>query len=296
MLWSVSRPSKILADCAALALSAALVGCGPSRIRAGHGADGDPQDLGAPAGDLSPSAPDLGPFPDLPMSPPEPVHVVLTADNAYVFGWGDQSQVAHLYGRPGTTSAGDIFDCPIGKGPEAYDVDGKDAPADAYLYVVAWCDDSTTQGLIGEFLRGQSVLRTGDAGWEVCATGIYKDAGNGAVGPTQDEVNAQLTLCNAGAVSTSTGSGGWVDEVGAVTPGAVGTLVFGEDNSDPGGDFPITCQMDSMGQRGVDAEAKWMWYLPPGYPGSDPFRHPGGHNPTRAFLIFRLPAAEITIQ
>lgn len=163
--------------------------------------------------------------------------------------------------------------------------------------MVAWCDDSTTQGLIGEFIRGQSVLRTGDAGWEVCATGVYKDAGSGAPGPTQDEVNTQLALCNAGTVSTASGSGGWVNEHGAVTAGAVGTLAIGEDNrTSRNPDFPIVCQMDDLGNRGVDAEAKWMWYLPPGYPGSDPFVHPGGHNPTRAFLIFRLPAAEITIQ
>lgn len=117
-----------------LAAFVALAACGPSRVRSGSGNHADlglsQGDLGAP--DLAQAPLDLG-FPDLTLPPPEPVHVVLTADNAYVFGWGDQGQVAQLYGRPGTTSAGDIFNCPIGKGPEAYDVAGEDAPGDAYL-------------------------------------------------------------------------------------------------------------------------------------------------------------------
>ncbi len=221
------------------------------------------------------------------------VHVVLTADNAYAFGWGDVNQVTSLKGRPPTSSAGDIFNCPIGTGPEAYDVPGAEAPADGYLYVVTWADDSTTQGLIGQFERGGTPLYTGDTAWETCATGLpYDPSGSGTMnGPTQAVVNAQIAMCNDGTISKSTGSGGWVGTAGAVTAGAVGKLAVGEDNT-TGGDFPVVCQMDATGKKGVDTGARWMWYQPPGV--TNPFIATGS-NSTRAFLIFRLKSAAVPI-
>jgi len=66
----------------------------------------------------------------------------------------------------------------------------------------------------------------------------------------------------------------------------------GEDNSLQGGDFPIVCQMDATGKKGVAPSVRWMCYSPDG---KSPFRHCGGRNPTRAFLIFRLPSKTIVI-
>ncbi len=223
------------------------------------------------------------------------VHVVLTADNAYAFGWGDVNQVLSLKGRPPTASAGDIFNCPLGTGPEAYDVLGADAPSSGYLYIVTWADNSVTQGVIGQFTRGGTPLYTGDTAWEACATGLPYDPSTGsstANGPTQMVVNTQIGNCNAGTISTTTGSGGWVNSTAAVTAGAVGKLAIGEDNSDNAGSFPIVCQKDGAGKQGVDAAAHWMWYAPPGV--TDPF-HASGTNNTRAFLIFRLKSADVPI-
>jgi hypothetical protein len=231
-----------------------------------------------------------------------PVHVVATADNAYAFGWGDSSSVSMLYGRPTTASAGDIFNCPVGNssgatgfGPEEYDVPA--ANATGFLYVAAWCDELTTQGFIGEFIRGSGTLYSGDPAWEVCATGQYYDP-TATTGPTEATVNQYISMCNAGTVpttGTTPGSGGWVNSAGAVTSGAVGTLAVGEDNSSStGGDFQIVCQKDANNVRGVDAAAKWMWYLAPGQ--TDAFNYSSGTDPTRAFLLFRLKATSIPIQ
>lgn len=75
-----------------------------------------------------PRPPDLTPPPDL--AAPD-VHVVITADNAYAFGWGYADRVTKLSGRPMTVVAGDIFNCPIGVGPEAYDIPAKRLPMTA---------------------------------------------------------------------------------------------------------------------------------------------------------------------
>jgi len=271
----------------AVAISLLLVACGPDRGEGGpHGNGADmPQ---GPVLDFS-DAPDLA----LPL---EPVHVVLTADNAYAFGWGDADQVNSLKGRPTTATAGDIFNCPVGTGPEAYDVPGNEAPPDAYLYVVTWDDNAVTEGVIGQFTRGGTPLYTGDQAWEVCATGLPYDPSPGsptASGPPQSVINDQIGQCNAGTISKTTGSGGWVGTMGEVTAGAVGKLAVGEDNSNQGGTFPIVCQKDASGTQGVDAQAHWMWYLAPGQ--SDAFHAGSGANPTRAFLIFRLKSESVPI-
>lgn len=238
---------------------------------------------------IGPRPPDLLPPPDL--SAPD-VHVVITADNAYAFGWGYADRVTKLNGRPMTVLAADIFNCPIGVGPEAYDIAAKDAPDDSYLYIVAWADDATTQGVIGQFDRKGLPIYTGDGDWEVCATGMFYDTGAAGGGPSIEIVNQEIARCNTGSGSPSTTSAGWVNSKGAITKNAVGILAVGEDNSMSGGDFPVVCQMDATGKRGVDSSARWMWYSPDG---KSPFRHSGGHNPTRAFLIFRLPSKVIVI-
>jgi hypothetical protein len=246
-------------------------------------------DLSVPSDLRRPWLPDLRPPVD--MTAPD-VHVVITADNAYAFGWGDVTRVAKLNGRPMTQLAADIFNCPIGLGPEEYDIPAAEAPETAYLYVVTWADDATTQGLIGQFDRGGVPTYTGHGDWEVCATGMAYDTGPAGGGPTLDVVNQEIARCTAGTGSPTQTSAGWVNSKGALTPGAIGALAVGEDNSMQGGDFPLVCQRDAAGKRGVDPDARWIWYSPDG---KSPFRHSGGHNPTRAFLIFRLPSKVIVI-
>jgi hypothetical protein len=213
------------------------------------------------------------------------VNVIITADNAYGFGYGSRSALVNYFGGVENITSGDIFNCPVGDGPERYLVPAADSNAGSFLYIVGYADKSTTQGVLAEFFRdGAPPTFTGDGNWEVCATGEDFDPGDG--GPSLDEINRQLLACNAGAGDLATTSGGWVGT--ASTSG--GKVVFGENNSterdipEPGNEFRIACEIPS--------EARWMWYdwradLSMG----SPFMWPGGtENVTRDFLIFRLGA------
>ena len=159
-----------------------------------------------------------------------------------------------------------------------------------YLYIVAWDDSATTQGVLGQFARvGGETIYTGTGAWEVCATGVRYESGTGTGGPSLDVINAQILLCNGGATDPSTTSAGWVDATGT----AAGKLQAGEDNSTagsatPGNEFGIVC--------GIDAAARWMWFNwdPTNivWPTQSPFiwSYSGGSNPDKQFLIFRLQA------
>lgn len=256
----------------------ALTACGPEP-RGGEDAGGpDAAAVDAPVDAVPIDSPDAPPPPD--------VDVVITADNAYSFGYGDEAGITHYTQGTRAVTAGQIFNC--GEGPETYVVPAADAPDTAYLYIVSWDDLAVTQGVLGQFKRGADPVYTGGAAWDVCATGV--DFSASSVGPTQAEVNAQIAICNAGSGSDTTTSSGWVNSAGAVTPGAIGTLAVGETNdAAPGGTFPPTC-VDQPG--GIDHVAQWMWWNPGAV--ADPFRSTGS-NTFRAFLIFRLAAADIPV-
>jgi hypothetical protein len=221
--------------------------------------------------------------------PKTDVNVVITADNAYSFGYGDVAGITHFTQGTRAQSAGEIFNC--GEGPESYVVPAADAPASAYLYIATWDDLSVTQGVLGQFVRvGGSALYTGDPKFEVCATGI--DLSSSQTGPTQAEVNAQIAICNSGSGDHATTSGGWVNSAGAVTPGAIGSLAIGEANdAAAGGTFPPTCPTGAVPMPGtIDTASHWMWYQPGGI--ADPF-HSTGSNTFRAYLLFRLKAVDL---
>lgn len=257
-----------------------LAACGPSSSGMTDAAEVDGAAIDAPVDAVPIDSPDAAPPPD--------VDVVVTADNAYSFGYGDQLGVDTYIQGTRAVTAGQIFNCPIGEGPEHYVVPGVSAPDSAYLYIVSWDDLAVTQGVLGQFRRGAgSPLYTGADEWEVCATGINLSAS--ATGPTQAEVNAQIAICNAGSGDAATTSKGWVNTLGAVTAGAIGTLAIGEPNNTVGGDFPQVCPA-AMG--GIDEAARWMWYQPGGV--ANPFRSTGT-NTFRAYLIFRLPTLKIPI-
>lgn len=243
---------------------------------------------------------DLGPVPDIPGDPPlapTDIDVVLTADNAYAFGYGTEDEMLNYFGGVAAVTAGEIFNC--GVGPEQYLVPAEDVAE--YLYVVSYADQSTTQGVLGQFRRVSdrpdgtpgAVLHTGDEGWEVCATGV--DYNSGDPTPPLEVVNEQIELCNGGMTDPSTTSQGWVDATGT----ELGALAVGETNEtpyaggpQPGNEFPLVCQ------DVVDAEARWMWFNwdPAGivWPAQSPFIYPGGAgNPMHDFMIFRLAAASL---
>lgn len=213
------------------------------------------------------------------------VNVIITADNAYGFGYGTEARMLNYEGGVENPDADDIFACPIGVGPEEYVVPAANANAGGYLYIVAYADKLVTQGVIAKFFRdGAAPVFTGNGNWEGCATGVDFDVGAG--GPSLEEINEQIALCNAGDGDPETTSGGWVGT--AETP--TGYVVFGEDNStergDPsvGNEFKIACE--------IDPEAHWMWFeWDPDRTTGSPFLWPGGEaNTTKDFLIFRLGA------
>ncbi|MDC0742410.1 hypothetical protein [Polyangium mundeleinium] len=220
------------------------------------------------------------------------VDVVLTADNAYSFGYGDAAGITTFIQGSRAQTAGQIFNC--GEGPEAYLVPAAEAPPSAYLYIVTWDDLSVTQGVLGQFRRGTGApLYTGDAQFEACATGINMQSSQ--TGPTQAEINEQIAICNSGSGDDATTSGGWVNAAGAVTPGAIGTLAVGEANDPtPGGTFPPTCPTGAAppDTASIDPEAHWMWYQPGGI--ANPFQSTGS-NTFRAYLIFRIAAEDIPL-
>lgn len=221
--------------------------------------------------------------------------VVLTADNAYRFGFGSASMLRSMFGAAEATSAGQIFNCsepctrgracsstpcgPLGacedaEGPEVYVIPEGAATREDFLYVVAWSDDSVTQGLLGEIrTRDGRVVRTGDDGWEVCATGVDYDRG----GPADAEVNDWLGRCGRGEGA----SRGWV-AVRASGP----SLAIGETNAGSDGDFPETCIDPSFGDA-LSRETRWIWMTPTAG-SADAFT-----TPAPEFLIFRLPTTAI---
>lgn len=223
-----------------------------------------------------------------------PVDVVITADNAYSFGYGAQTGITHFTQGQRAQTAGQIFNCPIGEGPETYTIPEADAPDGAYLYIVTWDDLAVTQGVLGQFTRDQGTLLTGDPRFEVCATGLdYSTGPNALVGPTLQVINDEIARCNAGTGAGGTTSRGWVNSAGAVTAGATGKLAVGEMNDAAAGTFPITCQPTAT-TKGIVSTATWMWYDPvDGQPG-DAF-HSVGTNRFKAFLIFRLGVSDIVI-
>lgn len=218
------------------------------------------------------------------------VDVVITADNAYSFGYGDVNGITHFTQGTRAQTAGEIFNC--GEGPEAYKVPAADAPASAYLYIATWDDLAVTQGVLGQFRRGGGApLYTGDPKFEVCATGI--DMQNSQTGPAQGDLNGQIAICNGGNGDPSTTSKGWVNAAGAVTAGAIGSLAIGEANDTaPGGTFPPTCPtgVGPANAATIDPAGHWMWYQPGGI--ANPFQSTG-MNTFRAYLIFRIAAVDI---
>ncbi|MEM6787202.1 MAG: hypothetical protein AAF715_06740 [Myxococcota bacterium] len=225
-----------------------------------------------------------------PAPPPSDVEVVITADNAYGFGYGDATTLANYFGGVEAITAAEIFDCDVG--PERYLVPAADAAAGNFLYIVAYADKSTTQGVLGQFRRVEGgggaggggatgdTVYTGTDAWEVCATG--QDFVPGSGGPDLASIEAALMNCT------------WVDSTGDAT----GRMQVGEDNTtdrtavEVGNEFPITCD--------IDGEARWMWFnwdpAALDWPTSgSPFIWPGGAtgNPDGQFLIFRLGAESV---
>lgn len=278
--------------CMRPAWSFVAVACGIA-IACGSESGSEFEDGGGKGGGASSSSSggfsntDAGGNDDATTAPATDVEAVVTTDNAFSFGWGSNSALGTFIRGEGSDGAG-IFNCPVGFGPVRFVVPAAQAPAGAYLYIIAWADNEVTQGTLAQFKRvGGEAIYSGDGAWEGCAIGEpYEDLGPG---PDQATVDAKIGECNKGAAG-ATFSKGWVNTSGAITPGAVGKVAFGETNEDAAGDFPIVCQKDDAGVSGIDAKARWMWFDP--QDGQSPFVG-NDNNRTKTFLLFRLPASAI---
>lgn len=217
------------------------------------------------------------------------VNVIITADNAYGFGYGTQTQMVNYSGGVENPNSADIFDCPVGTGPEQYVVPAADANAGGYLYIIGYADQQTSQGVLAKFFReGGQPVYTGAGKWEACATG--EDYAPGSGGPDLAAINSYILKCNAGELDPATSSVGWVNSTGTTN----GKVAFGEDNSTaraamamPGNEFRIACE--------IEPTAHWMWFdWEPARTAGSPFLWPGGtDNVIKDFVIFRLGADQI---
>jgi hypothetical protein len=232
---------------------------------------------------LSPSLAVLGVLCGAGLAHASGVNVTITADNAYSFGYGTGAGLNLIYGNVENCYSADIFLCSTG--PETY----LNVPSGAnnYLYIVAYSDNSGTQGVLAQFVSGVNTVYTGTSAWQVYATGIDIDPNcsgtGGPNGPSLATINTEIGKANINTGGPGS-SVGWVGVAGGAT-GTVGTLAIGEANDSASGTFPVVC--NTM----IGSAARWMWYNPDPSQYTNPFASPA---PPGEFLIFRLPTSQVT--
>jgi hypothetical protein len=118
------------------------------------------------------------------------VEVTTTADNHYGLYFGDESGSFVTFvgrneldddGSPGSYNWSEAesftFDMRVGD----------------YIYIAAWSDDSTAQGLLGQFVIpdwGTTIL-TNTLDWEVFST--FDDKDDGSPAPTESELGSEIS-------------------------------------------------------------------------------------------------------
>ncbi|MEE9409123.1 MAG: hypothetical protein V3V28_13730 [Polaribacter sp.] len=168
-----------------------------------------------------------------------------TCDNSYSIWIGDENSVHTKITQATNTQASQIFN-----GEHI----NFNALKPEYLYVIAWSDDSTKQGLIGSF-SGGITINTGNPLWEVLPTKSNKDNNQF---PTKNEINSFVTP----SVPLD-----WKKPFVGPT-NANTSSIYSSVN-------PI---------NGIDINANWVWHNSNN--SSNPFV--GGHNHDE-FLVFRIP-------
>jgi hypothetical protein len=184
-----------------------------------------------------------------------------TADNSYAVYIGNQNSVLTKVLPSGAANGitnnqhSQIFQ------PEAKSFV---AGAGDYFYLIAWSDDGDCQGLIGEF-KGQTTLKTGDAGWQVYATG--KNYGDNQA-PPATEINTFISAANT--------NNGWV------------APFVGPANANS--------SQACRGYRkvaGISDDAKWVWFNSTTQNTNSAVFGTGKNH--KEFLIFRFPVSIITV-
>lgn len=195
--------------------------------------------------------------------------VLVTADNSYRFGFGDARALRSTFGAAEAVTACEIFCCsatcrsdadcagarcgPMGScedglGAEIYRVPEGAVTGSDSLYVLAWSDDSVTQGLMVEVRDSTGATRalSGDPGWSVCPTDRDFDTGSG--GPDDALVASWLERCDR--------ESRWVR---ADAPAGRPGLAVGEANDDEDGFFPLVCGAPGFSDS-PSPRARWMWF------------------------------------
>jgi hypothetical protein len=152
----------------------------------------------------------------------------------------------------------------------------------SYIYIIAWSDNKTNQGVLGQFsyVGSSQAIYTGDPRWKVLPTN--EDFDNNTA-PTKDQINQYLNA----------------DPIGSTDPNSKWTT-------------PITGPANVTGNKPfgwvaakVSASARWMWHdgqgdpraVYPLNPSVDPYvpftSPPGAVNIHHEFLIFAIPQDDV---
>lgn len=193
-----------------------------------------------------------------------------TCDNSYSV-WLGSSQGVHtqLIAEQTNLQAADIRD--------GEEVPEFSAAPDDYLYIIAWSDDKTYQGLLGSF-TGDITIHTGDPRWRVLAAGQFSrlpefrpPAPNfGDLPPSPTAGLDYPSQAQINSVIAAAAPGDWRDPY--VGPRNVQSEVS---------------QLWSFQVTDISSEARWVWHDSGKNPGVSPF-HGFNHD---EFLIFRIPCA-----
>jgi len=252
------------------------------------------------------------------------LNVTITADNAYGFGFGPESGMTTYYGGIRNLARQDISGNPSqlvtgpvstlhtlpGVGAEIYNVP---APVSSdYVYIVAWDDGNSCQGVLAGFRFEGGPLLSGASGWRVFATGIRKSSNGDSDTLTAadlPDINDQIQIANASCGGPNT-SIGWVDQDGylatlppfqTIDQSYCFHLAVGKKN-DTMGALCNTIWYDQPITPDISSDARWMWYN--SNQASDPFDasylntstpYDDNHGNTYdvGYLIFRMPISAI---
>jgi uncharacterized repeat protein (TIGR01451 family) len=204
------------------------------------------------------------------------VNAVITVDNVY--------KLCHGPASPGTITCVGADDNFITV--ETYTLSPS---ATDYIYIAAWSDDTFLQGFLGQFSSGSTTIRTGDPGFDVCATG--QDLDTLAQQPSPAALATAINQCNT--------ASGWVNPVVGQTAPWLWAGIVGFDPAASGPSAELN--------KFTPPFPKWIWHdagqaaqvqIGTGNPawygcnGSDrPFNDGCNH---QEYLIFRLPVTLLT--
>ncbi len=202
--------------------------------------------------------------------------VTVDADNDYALYSGNSTTATTFYGNQYNYLAGQLFVA------QSYNVTL--SPANNYIYIAAWSDLATAQGLlvdVSSAISGNLLLGSGSIGagqWQVAATGMTIPAS--ASPPDVYFGDPGLAGAIAAANSATDPSGGWVTPTDYTTYDNAQGGVYHSINGPPGIDVPQ-----------IAPASEWMWYQIPGTGGGNSPFAPGMNEDE--YLIFRLPATAV---